>query len=286
MEGESVFAQMFPGMEWIPLMLLVTEGGILCAVISIGASVLFTNSRFAFGLGAFAVAIGVLSPLAFLCLTANRMFWYAYVFLASPALAGAMGLWLSRARGRTLRTARILIVGLALAGAVTAGYRLHANAVAGQQMLGLLRGSEQVEIAQFEIEHQQRRVICTDKAVCDHIAKSMRDAIEYPGAPLRLGVSYSFTFRFISGSRYGVQEACVFDGGFSASIPEANPFCEPVMTHQVAFREPIPKRLREIWVFLREPWEKVAGSVMIVEEPRPVRIEYDRRLDLEGRNAR
>lgn len=282
-----MFAQMFPGMEWIPAMIAVTVGALVCGAISIGASVLFTNSRFGFRCGILAVVIGVLSPPLFFCLTASGMLWHAYAVLASPALPGVLGVWLSRTRGRTLGIARILIVSVTIAGAAALAYQSRANAIAGQQMMALLSGNEQVEIVSFRVEHQQRRVICADRVVCDHVARSLRGAISDsdPGGRLRLGASYSFTFQFNSGSRYRAAEACVFDGGFSASIPEANPFHDAVMTHEVHFQEPMPERLRQIWGFLHEPWEKVAGSVMIVEDGCPVRIEYDRRLDAEGRHA-
>ena len=57
------------------------------------------------------------------------------------------------------------------------------------------------------------------------------------------------------------------------------------MTHEVSFLTPLPERLAQIWKVLDEPWEKVAGSVMIVEEGKPVRIEYDRQLNVEAKHA-
>jgi hypothetical protein len=144
-----------------------------------------------------------------------------------------------------------------------------------------------MEISEFRIELQQRVAICKDKSVCAYLAKSLRKAKRGYGTDLSLGFSYSFTFRFVSGDEYCAREACVFDKGFSMSIPEANPPPPEAgwVTHQVDFLDPIPERLREIWKFLRDPHDRVYGSVMIVEDGKHIRVEYDRQLDLEGRNA-
>lgn len=121
-----LIAQMFPGMEWIPAIALVTCGGILCGTVSIGASLCHPKSRLGLGLGIVATAIGVVSPPLFICLTRGGVFGAAYLVLASPILPGALGSALSRLNaGPGLRLARILgILGFGAAAILLGHYWL------------------------------------------------------------------------------------------------------------------------------------------------------------------
>jgi hypothetical protein len=285
MQYSQLFAQMFPGMEWIPVMSLLLWGSILCGSVSIGASLCCPKSSFGFRTGILTIIIGVMSPPLFFCLTGNNLTKYAYLYLASPIVPGLLGVGLSRLpAGKVLWLARIAGILTAITGILTLGHYFCTTSISGQQIMELLGGSKKIGITCVSIEHQQRRVICTDIGVCDYFAESLRKARRGRGPELASGTSYSFTFHFNSGSEYCVEEACVFDKGFSLSIPEADPPEAGWMTHQVNFLDPIPDRLGQIWSFLDQRWEEVAGSVMVVEEGCHVRIEYDRQLDREGRN--
>jgi hypothetical protein len=68
------------------------------------------------------------------------------------------------------------------------------------------------------------------------------------------------------------------------SIPEANPPEAGWPTHEVDFPEPVPDRVQQIWDLLHRADNKVFGMVMTVEDGKPVRLQYDRSLDIEGRN--
>jgi hypothetical protein len=267
------------------VLLFPLAGGILCGLISIAVCLTCPRSRLGFRLGMLSVIWGVVLPLLCFCLAGRELAAIAYPILASPILPGLLGIGLSRLpAGLGLRIARVGGVLVFATAVLLIIQHWYGSARAGQEMMRLLDGKGQGMITSMRIDGGQRRVTCTDRAVCDYITNSVRKAIRGRGTELALGASYAFTFQLDSGSLYYVECACVFDKGFSLSIPEAHSPEAGWMTHQVDFPEPIPERLQQIWQFLHRSDTKVLGTIMTVEEGSLVRLDYDRRLDLERRN--
>ena len=183
-----IVAQNMPGMEWIPLIVVLMWGGIGCGAVSMLASVILTKSRFAFRCGLVAVVIGVLSPPLLWILTGSHLSLHGYSLLASPILPGLLGVGLSKIpSGIWLWLARAVLVVTIIVGAILGGRNWYAGSVAARDMLNLVHGSREVEIAEFSIEYQQRKVICDDMAVCRHLAASLRKAKQGRGIDLTIG---------------------------------------------------------------------------------------------------
>lgn len=87
-----VLAQMFDGMEWIPLMVLSTGGGLVVGLLAILLRP-FASARVAGRrLGVAAIVIGVVFTLFFVCVVGSEVFPVAYLIFASPALLGGVAL--------------------------------------------------------------------------------------------------------------------------------------------------------------------------------------------------
>ena len=67
---------------------------------------------------------------------------------------------------------------------------------------------------------------------------------------------------------------------FSLAVPSAKPVEGFWPTHDIRLTAPIPNRVAEIFEFLNAPWEEVGGLVLIVEDDRRFRYEYDARLHM------
>jgi hypothetical protein len=79
-------------MEWIPVMLLSTGGGLVVGLLAIVLRP-FAKARVAgrrFGIAA--LVIGIVFPLFFLCVVGSEVFPIAYLIFASPAALGAVAL--------------------------------------------------------------------------------------------------------------------------------------------------------------------------------------------------
>jgi hypothetical protein len=284
-----MLAQMMPGMEWIPLIVVLVWGGHSCGAVSIVTSVLLSKSRFALYCGLVAVVVGFLSPPLLWILAGGHLRPSGYLLLASPILPGVVGAGLSQMpKGIWLWLARTGVAILAVLAVVLGGRHWYATSLAAHEMLSLLGGSEAVEIVSVTIGYQGRAVVCDDRSVCRHLARSLRRAKQGRGTEIRLGPAYCLEFQFLSGNKYRVGDACVFDKGFSISVPEGDPPPpEPGwMTHQVNLLEPFPERLQQIWAFLCDKRETAYGWRMIVDERKPIRMQYDERLHVQTCNAR
>jgi hypothetical protein len=89
-----LLAQAFPEMEWIPLMLLLTVGGLTAAFLAFVLR-LFPRTWIAGRrLGYAAIVIGVGSPLFFLCVVGSRVAPSAYFLFATPAPLGGVAVLL------------------------------------------------------------------------------------------------------------------------------------------------------------------------------------------------
>jgi hypothetical protein len=273
------------GASGVIVLFIPVAAGVFCGIISIALSLSAPGSSLGFRCGLGTVIWGLVWPLLCFCLAGRHLLGVAYLVFALPILPGLLGIGLSRLKpGLGFQAARGIGVLVAITLVVVGMWHWHTSFVAGREMMGFLDGKSQPKISNFQIDYGQQRVICTDKAVCGYLADAMKKAIRGRGPDLALGGSGAFTFRFDSGSSYYIECAYIFDKGFSISIPEANPPEAGWPTHEVDFPEPVPDRVQKIWDFLHRPDNKVFGMVMTVEDGSPVRLEYDRSLDIEGRN--
>lgn len=85
-------AQMTPGMEWIPVMLLCTVSGLVAGLLAILLRPFARVRAAGRGLGILALAIGIASPLFFLCVVGSEVFPIAYLIFASPAALGGVAI--------------------------------------------------------------------------------------------------------------------------------------------------------------------------------------------------
>lgn len=266
-----LLAQMFPGMAWIPVMLGVTVGGYVSGAVSILTSLFATQSRFARRTGQIALGIGGASPFVFLVLTRNQMFAHASALLATPALGGALGIALARlAPGRRLTALRGVVAVATIVSVSAAGALWIKQRRAGHEMLELLNGSPNVKLVGLQVEHQQRRVLCQDPAICEYFVQAMR----FPGLPTGRGGSYLFTFEFASGRVYSAYGSAV-ETGYTLSIPEANPVELGWDTHMFVYPKPIPSAVDKLITFLTASSDEVAGRVLICDERGTMREELD-----------
>lgn len=88
----TLLAQMMPGMEWIPVMLLSTLGGLAVGLLAILLRP-FARARVAgrrLGIGA--LVIGIVFPLFFLCVVGGEVYPITYLIFASPAALGGVAI--------------------------------------------------------------------------------------------------------------------------------------------------------------------------------------------------
>src|SRR5262245_38140676 len=90
-----MFAQMFPGMEWMPLMLLGLVCGLSAGALGTAVGLAVSKSRFAFWAGIAACASGACSPVFFFLVAGRHLAPAAYPLLALPLLAGLPAILLS-----------------------------------------------------------------------------------------------------------------------------------------------------------------------------------------------
>lgn len=225
------------------------------------------------------------APVLVALLLEGKLYWWAILCFAIPVILGLIALWIRKLKeSPTLKIGRLVtggILGLLLAVGLFFWGR---SLVAGMQMMQLLGGSESIRVVQFEIYGQQRRVICRDQKLCEYLTNAMRKA---KAEMATRGMSYSLRFKFSSGLWYTVVNGGVAPKHLTPSIPEAYPPEVGMSTHSIRLQEPIPATIQEAWSFLwDEPWENVAGRVMVIEEGDRVRWEYDPVLDSEKRNVK
>ena len=83
-------AQMMPGMEWIPVMLVLTVGGLALGFLAILLRPFARSRLLGRRLRIAALVIGVVSPLFFLVVVGSEVFPIVYLFLAGPAVLGGI----------------------------------------------------------------------------------------------------------------------------------------------------------------------------------------------------
>lgn len=87
-----LLAQMMPGMEWIPVMEMVTVGGLLCGVVGLLLRIFGSSERAGLLMGKMSVGIGLGSAILFLVVEGTRLFPIAYLILATPVVPGLITL--------------------------------------------------------------------------------------------------------------------------------------------------------------------------------------------------
>jgi hypothetical protein len=102
-----VLAQNMPGMEWIPLMGLITIVGLLCGLTALLLRIFSSKPRAGRRSGMVAIGIGIGSVVLFLFLERSHLTREAYLILASPILPGSLSLAI-RPRRRVRLVLRIL----------------------------------------------------------------------------------------------------------------------------------------------------------------------------------
>ena len=141
----------------------------------------------------------------------------------------------------------------------------------------LLLGDESLSITSFQIEYQQRRVICSAPDVADYLTSRMRSATTPADGS---GYSYYFTFSFNTGRRYSLNG----DAGptqFSLSVPSHHPY-DGISTHEIGLGSNPPERVAQIFDFLSQPWEEVGGLALYIDED----AHYEYVPQLHGGNPR
>lgn len=141
-------------------------------------------------------------------------------------------------------------------------------------MIALLNGDSTQNIISFETQYQQRRLKCTDKEVLKYFKEILSKPSENPGP--NSAVSYMGYFTFEGGV---VFKTYIGINGkvFTISIP-SQAAEESFPTHTILLTEPIPEKVRQIFEFLDEPYQKVAGTVLIIEDGKPAYTKHDASL--------
>jgi hypothetical protein len=171
----------------------------------------------------------------------------------------------------------LLVIGFALWFMLTGGLRFHRveDENAERQMVSLLNGDPTVDLKSFEIRNQMRKLICTDREVIGYLKQMLlnHSNVIREGSG---GTSYVGTFTFNSGSTF-VGYLGVFTNSFTISIP-SQAAEESFPTHYVLLRPPVPEKVRQAFEFLDEPWQKVAGTVLIMDDGKGLERRYDASL--------
>ena len=87
-------------------------------------------------------------------------------------------------------------------------------------------------------------------------------------------ITYEGSFEFKGGGRF-VGTMQVSTNGFDLT---AVPNMDDIATHSVPLPAPVPEKVRTIFQFLAEPWQKAAGTVLILDADKAPSTEYDASL--------
>jgi hypothetical protein len=254
-----MFAQMFPGMDWISLMLLCLVVGLCVGVLGILVGLAVSNSRFAYRAGIFACVIGVGSPVFFLLVAGRHLMPQAYPCLAIPLFVGlvAVGLsfrcpvrWLGEVESRTTeapemapaqrssvanRTVRVTVV---LTGVAVALVACCAGKLRTQRAFDrLLAGDRQVAVSSVLITGQGKRVLLDDVESARYLTDSFRSVQRDPP---HLGITYTAEVRLSSGGSVKVGLYIPEDGdGVAMSWPLDSLTQDPTY-YWLPLPEPVP----------------------------------------------
>jgi hypothetical protein len=284
-----LLAQGFPGMELIPLIVLMLGAAVLFSLMALATA--FFNRRGGITLAALALCAAAAVPL--LILAANRwsIFWLPRAMVdgwppLTPLCGGAILLSLVAAlvplapdpaeaaqagavrRNRRLVFAFVVLPLLVLLG--LGGLRLAAGWRGEGKTRALLSGDEGVHLERLRIEWGQRRVICTDPQALRHLEERFRHRDDpNPIFPRKRHGSYVWTLYYEGGGSHTFL-TYLYDGGVELSLDDPDGWT----THVVPLPGPLPPPLDEVIKFLHQPPDEVKGTVLIVEA-QGIRREFD-----------
>lgn len=168
----------------------------------------------------------------------------------------------------------VVSIGVILTTAILYFHRIEVQN--GERMLvAILNGDPKPEIQSIEVQYQQRRLVCTDREVIGYLKQMM---LNHPNMTMADNYAYSYEGKFMF--RDGGAFVCslgITTNGFTISIPSQaveNSF----PTHYVLLRAPVPQKVRQIFEFFLEPYQKVAGTVLILKEGKNIEKQYDAAL--------
>lgn len=132
----------------------------------------------------------------------------------------------------------------------------------------LLAGDSNVSLRHLQIEHQQRRLVCTDPEVLRYLEERFR---AHEPEPRYLGTSYSMALSYADGGSQTFAAYLTDDGDFNFFLGEPG---EGGRGHGIRLPRPRPRGVDELVAFLHKPHEEVAGEVLILEAGGS-RVEWD-----------
>jgi protein-S-isoprenylcysteine O-methyltransferase Ste14 len=140
-----------------------------------------------------------------------------------------------------------------------------------QKTMALLSGDESIHFDRFEIDYQQRQVICTDPEILDYLEerflKADRDRDE-------LGILYRLTLYYKRGGHNEIKT--YFNGNFILCL--RNYHDEGMRpSHGILLTSPRAQTIDELASFLEKDYREVAGTVLILDSG-TVRYERDESL--------
>jgi hypothetical protein len=151
-------------------------------------------------------------------------------------------------------------------------WQVHDVQSGSRKMLALLNGDASIDIVRFTTRHQQRRLECSDPDFLQYLKGAM---MKHPPERIRVGdFTYEGTFEFNGGGRF-VGTMFISTNGFDLT---AVPNMDDIPTHSVPLPAPVPEKVRAVFDFFDEPWQKAAGTVLILEPGKPPRTQYDASL--------
>jgi len=161
---------------------------------------------------------------------------------------------------------------------IVAGFLMAALAyrrLAGEhKLVALLNGDQTVDIVSFETKYQQRRLLCTDREALAYLKEMF---LKHPMEMTNVGgFSYYGYITFTGGGYYGAY-MYIGTNGFNISV-SSKAADEGYPTHSVLLRPPIPEKVRQIFEFLNEPNQRVAGTVLIMKEGKNLERQHDASL--------
>jgi hypothetical protein len=173
-----------------------------------------------------------------------------------------------KALEKKLILAAVIFFGLLIA------FTFYIHWLGEKKMVALLDGNQSINITRLEINFQQRRLFCTDTDVLRYLKEILA---KHPrGMSNTGGGSYEGIFTFANGGQFK-GALSIGTNGFYISIP-SQAAEEAFPTHCVLLIEPVPEKVQQIFNFLNEPYQKIAGTVLILEEGKSIYTRHDESL--------
>ena len=169
--------------------------------------------------------------------------------------------------GKRCFCASLTILGILI---VVRVYRSHIGEV---RLVALLDGDQRVGLQSLEINGQQRRVLCTDRDVLHYFKEILT---KHPRFDSALGSSYHIRIAFTDGETVN-NDIFVHAHGFAISV-NSRAVEKGFPTHSVSLISPVPEKVRRIFDFMGEPCEKVAGTILSIEDNKTPEMRFDASL--------